>query len=154
MTRDKPALWTCPDCGERFTTRNQWHSCGTFDIDTLFERSQPHVRRLFDQLVEIIQACGPVTITPQKTRIVFQVRMRFAAVMPQRASLKGHLVLAERQDSACFERVDTYSPRNHVHVFRLESAEQLNAEFCRWVDEAYRVGQQKHLDRPAGRGGD
>lgn len=55
-------------------------------------------------------------------------------------------MLAERHDSKCFQRVASCSPRNHVHVFRLESAEEFTAEFRRWVRAAYRVGQQKHLE--------
>lgn len=72
--------------------------------------------------------------------------MRFTAVTPQRAALKGHLVRAERHDSARFERVDTHSPRNHVHVFRLASEAQLGPAFRCLVAEAYRVGRPRHLD--------
>lgn len=142
----RPALWRCPACGEQFTTRNQWHACGTFDLDTLFARSQPVVRRLFDRFVEIVQGFGPVRVIPQKTRIALQVRMRFAALMPQKAVLKGHLVLARRRPSARFEKIETYSPRNHVHVFRLGSEDELDARFRELIGEAYRVGQQAHLE--------
>jgi hypothetical protein len=116
-----------------------------FDIEHFFRHGEPHVRALYDQFVDIVRSCGSVRIIPQKTRIAFQVRMRFAALMPQRTCLKGHLVLSERRESKCFERVDSYSPRNHVHVFRLRSKKDLTAEFRRWVREAYRVGQQKQL---------
>jgi len=146
VTREKPALWQCSDCGERFTTRNQRHSRGRFSIDTLFKRSDPNRRRLFRRFVEQTRECGRRKIIPQKTRIAFQVRMRFAAVIPRRNCLKGHLVLAERQKSACFEGVQSYSSRNHVHVFRLVSEQQLDAEFCHFIAQAYRVGQQKHLN--------
>lgn len=43
-------------------------------------------------------------LVPQKSRIALQVRMRFAAVMPQKAALKGHLVLARRTPSRHFAR--------------------------------------------------
>ena len=115
----KPALWHCPICGERFTTRSQWHACGSFEIEALFARRLPVVRRLYDRFLEIVHESGPVTVIPQKTRIALQVRMRFAALMPQKDALKGHLVLARRCTSERFEKIETYSPRNHVHVFRL-----------------------------------
>ena len=82
------ALWRCPRCGERFTTRNQWHACGSFDIEALFVRSQPIVRRLYDRFLKLVRESGPVTVIPQKTRIALQVRMRFAALMPQKDVLK------------------------------------------------------------------
>jgi 16S rRNA G1207 methylase RsmC len=135
-------LWTCPQCGHRFTTRNTWHSCGTVPIEALFTRSAPHVRRLFERLVEIAESSGPVTVIAQKSRIVLQVRMRFAAAMPQKSALKGHLVLARRCDDPRFSKIETFSPRSHVHVFRLQSASELDAGFARFVGEAYQVGCQ------------
>jgi hypothetical protein len=71
--------------------------------------------------------------------------MRFAALMPRKASLRGHLVLAEGRESPRFEKIETYSPRNHVHVFVLESPEQLDTEFRVWIGEAYRAGCQDDL---------
>lgn len=143
----RPALWTCPVCGERFTTRNQWHSCGRFTLERLFAGKAPHVGALYERFVKTVERLGPVAVIPQKTRIAFQVRMRFAALMPQKDCLKGHLVLASRHESECFEKIESYSPRNHVHVFRLESEKDFTREFQKWVREAYRVGQQRHLDR-------
>lgn len=146
------ALWRCPVCGERFTTRNQWHACGTFDIEALFARSQPVVRQLYDRFLEIVRASGPVRVIPQRTRIALQVRMRFAALMPQKDALRGHLVLARRCPSDRFEKIETYSPRNHVHVFRLRSDADFDENFCALIAEAYKVGQQEHLGAgPEGR---
>jgi hypothetical protein len=45
--------------------------------------------------------------------------MSFAVLSPRKSHLIGHFVLARRIESARFSRVDTYSPRNHVHVFRI-----------------------------------
>jgi hypothetical protein len=138
-------LWTCPRCGASFTRANQWHSCGRFELDPLFAKSAPVVRRLYDRFAELATGLGPVTVLPQKSRVAFQARMRFAAVTPQRSCLKGHLVLSRPVESPCFERVDSLSPRNHVHVFRLDAEDQLSPEFAAWVGEAYEVGCQAHL---------
>jgi len=140
-------LWRCSRCGARFTTRNQQHSCGVFDIDALFAGRDPIVRRLFDRFVEVARASGPLTVVPQRSRIALQVRMRFAALMPQKSALRGHLVLARRCRSARFQRIDTYSPRNHVHVFRLTSDKDFDDDFCRLIAEACKVGRQEHLRR-------
>lgn len=140
-------LWRCPECGEEFTTRNQWHSCGTFELEPLFAKSEPHVFDLYNRFVEIVDACGTAKIIPQKSRVAFQVRMRFAALMPQRSALKGHLVLSERHEDPCFKRVDSLSAGNHVHVFRLQSPDDLTELLVRRIGEAYRVGLQEHLRR-------
>ncbi len=144
------ALWCCPVCGASFTTRNQRHSCGRFDLEVLFAGKPPQLRVLYERFVRLIEACGPVTVIPQRTRVAFQVRMRFAAVTPQKACLKGHLILAARHDAACFERVESFSPRSHLHAFRLDSERQLTKQFARWVREAYRVGGREHLKRTPG----
>jgi hypothetical protein len=132
-------------CGERFTTRNQWHACGSFDLEALFARSRPVVRRLYGRFLKVVEESGPVTVIPQKTRIALQARMRFAALMPQKTALKGHLVLARRCPSSRFEKIETYSPHNHVHVFRILSEDAFDAPFCALISEAYKVGRQEHL---------
>jgi Domain of unknown function (DUF5655) len=138
-------LWRCPKCDAAFTTRNQQHSCGKFGLADLFTNSSPQVRSLYAAFVRLVRSHGKVTVIPQRTRIAFQVRMRFAAVTPLRSCLRGHLVLGARHEGPCFVRVESLSPRNHVHHFRLESKEQLTPELVRWVGEAYKVGRQEHL---------
>ncbi|HEY1000630.1 MAG TPA: hypothetical protein VGD83_13395 [Streptosporangiaceae bacterium] len=63
--------------------------------------------------------------------------------------LNGHLVRARRIDSPRFLRVETFSPRNVLHAFRLSGRDEVDAEFAAWLAEAYRVGAQEHLRRPA-----
>jgi hypothetical protein len=107
------------------------------------------VRALFERFMAFARACGPVTVIAQKTRIALQARTRFAAVTPQKRSLRGHLVLPSRQESPCFKQVETLSPRKHLHRFRLDSEEQLGEEFSRWVTRAYRAGLRKQKRRAA-----
>jgi hypothetical protein len=61
-----PPLWQYPKCGERFVTRDMWHSCGTCTLEDLFACSEPHVFRLFNKFAEMVRACRRVTIIPQK----------------------------------------------------------------------------------------
>lgn len=83
---DQPVkpLWTCPRCGHHFVTANLWHSCGRYELGPHLAGRDPSVRRTSDRLVELAQACGPVTVYPQKTRIVFMVRVRFGGVTTAR----------------------------------------------------------------------
>lgn len=138
-------LWTCPACGRGFANRSQAHACGRHDLDAHFSGRPPEIRALFDALLARVRARGPVTVLPEKTRIAFQVRMSFAAAMPRRGWLDGHLVLARRVESPLFRRIDSPSPRNHVHFFRLRSTADLTDEFDALLREAYAVGEQKHL---------
>lgn len=145
MPRERP-LWQCGKCGRQFANRNQTHTCGLHSLDAHFENKPPNIRALFDELVRAIEACGPVTVLPEKTRIAFQVRMSFAQVTPKRGWIDGHLVLARRLDERRFRKIETFSPRNHVHHFRLSDPRDLDAQFRGWLKEAYAVGEQRHLD--------
>ncbi len=140
----RPPLWRCERCGREFANRNQSHACGRYDLDHHFANKPPSIRALFDAVVEAIHEIGPVEVLAEKTRIAFHVRMSFAQVTPRRAWLDGHVVLARRRESPRFRRIETFSPRNHLHAFRLTSVDDIDEEFRGWLREAYTVGEQKH----------
>jgi hypothetical protein len=140
-------LWTCPRCGRGFANRNQTHTCGLGSLDTHLAGRAPELVAIFWRLVELAERNGPVTVLPEKTRVAFQVRMSFAAVTPRRRWVDGHVVLARRLGHPRFRRIDSFSPRNHVHHFRLARLDEVDDEVAAWLAEAYRVGQQHHLGR-------
>jgi len=142
------AMWTCQKCGRTFANRNQVHTCGALgDLERHFARTVPGVRDTFERVLEAVRELGPFEVLPEKTRIALHARMSFAAFMPRRNWLNGHLVLARYVNSPRFLRVETISPRNVVHAFRLTSAAEIDDEFVAWLAEAYQVGTQQHLRR-------
>lgn len=148
-SKKRSPLWRCPECGRSFANRNQTHSCSNVSLDSHFTGKSEKVRELFDRLVGLIKKCGPVKVLPEKTRIAFQVRMSFIAVQVRRDFLIGHFVFSRRVENPRFLRVETFSPRNHLHAFRVNSLTDLDDEFAAWISEAYAVGQQKHLRKNA-----
>lgn len=143
-----PALWECPRCGRTFANVNQTHTCAALgDLDRHFAASDPAIRATFDRIRAIVEGLGLVSVLAEKSRIAFHVRMSFAAFMPRRTWLDGHLVLARRIDSPRFRRIEMYSPRNVLHAFRLSSPDEVDEEFGAWLAEAYEVGEQRHLGR-------
>ena len=66
------------------------------------------------------------------------------AIMIRKSGLRGHFVFASVHEHARFARVETISPRNHVHHFRLADPRDIDATFRSWVSEAYAVGMQRH----------
>jgi hypothetical protein len=141
------ALWRCKKCGRDFANRNQSHACGRHNLEDHFSGKPPEIRALFDKVVAVIRELGPVRILPEKTRIAFQVRMSFAQVTPKLRWLDGHVVLARRFEHPRFRQIQTISPRNHVHSFRITSPHDIDAEFTSWLTEAYSVGEQRHIER-------
>lgn len=149
--RSTSALWSCSKCGRQFANRNQSHACGRHDLDAHFRGKPAAIRELFDAVVGTVAACGPVTVLPETTRIAFQVRMSFAQVTPRARWIDGHVVLARRLEHPRFRRIETISPRNHVHHFRLTSVSDVDAELAAWLGEAYAVGEQRHLEQAPAR---
>jgi hypothetical protein len=146
MPAELGPLWICPSCGRSFANRNQSHACRSVgNLDRFFEGKQPSVRATFDRLLEEARKLGPLSVLPEQTRIALHVRMSFAAVVPRRRWLDGHVVLDHRLENPRFRRIEVYSPRNVLHAFRLESPEEVDAEVAAWLAAAYRVGEQRHL---------
>jgi Domain of unknown function (DUF5655) len=147
VTADDDKLWRCTKCGRRFANKNQTHFCSEVQLESHFEGKPPETRCLYDAFLAAVRSHGPVLVLPEKTRIAFQVRMSFAALMTRRCYLRGHLVLAERHENPCFYKIETISLRNHVHAFELRDAVQLEGELRTFIGEAYRFGCQAHLGR-------
>jgi len=139
-------MWRCPNCRRQFANRNQSHACGRFTLESHFAGKPAKVRGIFNQLLALAKKNGPVIVQPEKTRVAFQVRMSFAAFVIRRNWVDGHVVLARRLESPRFRRIETFSPRNHLHAFRFEDVNEIDAEVAAWFAEAYRVGGQRHLD--------
>ena len=142
--REQP-LWTCPRCQRQFANQRQSHACSHHALEEHLEGKSPEVVALYHRLEAMIQGLGPVIINPEKTRIAFQVRMSFAAVTLKQRWIDGHVVLARRVESPRFRRIETISPRNHVHSFRLTCPDDIDEEFVSFLTEAYLVGEQRHL---------
>ena len=137
-------LWRCPACGRAFANRNQSHACGRHELDSHFEGKSPKVRAICDAFLAMLESFGPLLVLPEKTRIAFQVRMSFAQLTIRRDWVLGHFVLARRAEDARFRKIETISPRNHVHHFRLDEPEEVEG-LSAYAQEAYAIGRQDHL---------
>jgi hypothetical protein len=139
-------MWRCLKCRRQFANRNQSHACGrAHTLASHFAGKPKSVRAIFNKLLSVAKRSGPVIVLPEKTRIAFQVRMSFAAFVIRQNWIDGHVVLARRVENPRFRRIETFSPRNHLHAFRFESVDDIDDEAGRWFAEAYRVGEQRHL---------
>ena len=144
-SRQERVLWKCPRCKRTFANRNQTHTCGLHDLESHFRDKPPEIRALYDAVLAAVQALGPVTVLPEKTRIAFHVRMSFAQVTPKMGWLDGHVVLARRLEHPRFRSIQTFSPINHLHTFRISALADVDDDFRAWLAEAYAVGEQRHL---------
>ena len=124
------------------------HSCGRYRLEDLFARSDPHVFPLFRTLARLVRRCGPVTMIPQKTRVVFTARMRFVNVTVRKSALRVGLILERRlEPDPRLEAIETYAPRCHGNYFRIARPDELDCTMQAWIREAYDSGTQKHFER-------
>jgi len=145
MTAAQRPLWRCGACGRAFANANQSHACGRHSLESHFAGKPPLVRSIYEAFLAMLEGFGPVTVLPEMTRIAFQTRMSFAQLTVRRHWVLGHFVLARRAEDALFAKVETISPRNHVHHFRLDGPEEV-AALKDYAREAYAVGRQEHLN--------
>jgi len=136
-------LWTCPNCGHRFVTRNMWHSCSQHSLDEHFKRKSAQIRKLFDAWLNFVKQFGEVTVIPQKTRISFQVRVRFAGAVIRKNWVECTFWLKRQVKDERFSRVEKITARDYIYSFRLIDEKQLDATLQKYLREAYQVGCQE-----------
>jgi hypothetical protein len=113
----------------------------------LFARSEPHVLPLFEKFAKMVRACGPVRMIPQKTRVVFQVRVRFAGAYPRKSYFLAGFALPYRAEDPRFIKIENYAPHFQGHFFRVASEADLDSKVQRWLKESYSVGAQDSLKK-------
>lgn len=133
-------LWECPKCDAKLVSPNMWHSCGQYSLGDLFSRSEPEVFYLFERLAEFISKFGSIIITPQKTRVTFQARVRFISVYPRKNYILVGIWLKRRIDSPRFSKVEDYGSVGFVHYCKLHRESEMDDELREWVKESYEVG--------------
>lgn len=136
MSKRAP-LWRCPKCGHRFASRNLWHSCGNYRLADHFKNRSLVVRQLFNQWRALARACGPVTVYAQKTRIVFQARVRFAGAVVHNDWLDAALWLRRPVEHRCLHRVESFGRLGYGIHFRLATSTDIDKDLELLMREAY-----------------
>ena len=145
----KDLLWRCPRCGHRFVTRNMWHSCGHYRLSDHFEDEASVLRETFDRYVEAARRYGPVTVYAQKTRIVFQGRVRFAGAVVRKDWLDASMWLKRLVTHPRLVRTESFGRLGYGHHFRLCHPNEIDAALVELLGEAYAIGQQETLKTTA-----
>ncbi|MBS1723042.1 MAG: hypothetical protein JSS66_08845 [Armatimonadetes bacterium] len=134
-------LWTCPRCGNRFVTANMAHSCGQFELAPLFSRSAPSVLETYVVFEELARSLAPVIVIPQKTRISFQTRTRFAGGIPKADHFDAGFIFFRRHPSPRFYKIEDYG-KWFGHRLKLFRTEDVDDEVREFLLEALRYGDQ------------
>ena len=138
-------MWTCPKCGARLVQKNMQHSCGDFTVDAFLSGKSQRGKELFWFLINEFSKIGPITLHPVKTRVALMVEVRFAAINKVgREHIDGHLWLKERIDHKNFFRIERLK-NDYIHHFRIRHKSDIDDEFRRCMDMAYKIGERQHI---------
>ena len=141
------ALWRCPKCRREFANENQSHACaGLHSLDITFaesSRDQAPVRsRARGGRGDRTGSCAS---GEDAYRIPGPHVVRANHAAPELARWARRP--GEAPGSPRFRTVQTFSPRNHLHTFRIASDADIDDELRAWLAEAYGVGSQEHLEK-------
>ncbi len=107
-------------------------------VERHLEAGSEQGRALYDRFVEIVEACGEYTTSVAKTTITFKGRRRgFAGARPSGDRLLGYFDVTYRVDDPRIRSVSPYQKDLFVHHYRVDSLEQMDVEFARWIADAY-----------------
>jgi hypothetical protein len=98
---------------------------------------------VFDAWATAAKEAGPVTIYAQKTRIVFQVRVRFGGAMVRSNWLDATLWLKRRVTHPRLERIEDFGKLGYGLHFRLTHPKDVDRRLRLLMREAYEIGEGK-----------
>jgi len=130
-------LWRCPKCGHRFVTRNLWHSCGRYRLADHFRGKPKALHATFRRCVAVARKLGPVTVYAQKTRIVLQARVRFAAAMVRAGWVDLGLWLRRRVRHPLLHHIEDYGRLGFGVHLHLAKPSDVDTALVALVREAY-----------------
>jgi hypothetical protein len=127
-------------------TRNLWHSCGEFSLESLFANADESTLDLARRYVEVLHSLGDVQVLPQKTRLVCVARVRFGGLEPRKLGFVANFALHRWLDSPRIMKTVDYGPRWRAHFVRIRSEADIDEELIGWLQESHDVvGVQSDL---------
>lgn len=137
-------MWTCGECQARFTQRNQSHSCVQTTLEAFLAARPPGGVALCRELIREVEAIGPVTLHPVKSRIALLVEVRFAAINRISVdSIRGHVWLREERKSERFLKIEKLGARDWLYHFEISAERPLDDELRAFLRLGYQNGQRE-----------
>ncbi|HEY3130717.1 MAG TPA: DUF5655 domain-containing protein [Acidobacteriota bacterium] len=132
-------VWQCPECARSFSRVGQTHTCEKFPLDSQFRNSQPHVRKLFKNLVTQVEKFGPVSVNSVKNSILLQHQTQFCSIHPRKRHLLVELLGDRNITDPTILKVNQPAPDRFVYTFHIAKPEDLNQKILSWLKRAYQL---------------
>ena len=112
-----------------------------YSVKDHFINKDPSVRALYDQLLSILQALGPVTEDPKKTSIHLNRKSALAGVETRKDGLLLNIKSDHPIQSPRIEKAEQISAKRFHHKVRISSPGDLDEELNSWLKEAYLLSE-------------
>ena len=113
----------------------------TYSVKDHFVNKDPSVRTLYDQLLSMLQALGPVTEDPKKTSIHLNRKSALAGVETRKDGLLLNIKSDHPIQSPRIEKAEQISAKRFHHKVRISSPGDLDEELNSWLKEAYLLSE-------------
>ena len=113
----------------------------TYSVKDHFVSKDPSVRALYDQLLSMLQALGPVTEDPKKTSIHLNRKSALAGVETRKDGLLLNIKSDHQIKSPRIEKAEQISAKRFHHKVRISSPKDLDEELKAWLKEAFLLSE-------------
>jgi hypothetical protein len=133
----KARLWSCPNCGRKFTKRNQAHSCQAFTVDDHFHGKNPQLRQIYNVLLTNLKKLGPLRVDAVKSSINLISKYHFGGVKVYNDHLQIGFLSNETIIDDRIQRVEKLGPRKAGYHVKLSSPREVDDQLMAWLEKAY-----------------
>jgi hypothetical protein len=112
-----------------------------FSVNDHFVNKEPAVRKLYDDLLKILNGFGPVTEAPNKTSIHIDRKTALIGVETRRDCLLLTIKADHKINSPRIEKQEQISSRRFYHKVRVKSSRDFDSELKSWLKDAYNLAE-------------
>jgi hypothetical protein len=134
--------WICPVCRKEFKNRNQAHSCARVDLEDHFKNKSPHVREIFERLIQELGKFGKITLNPVKTSIQVKALSTALAVKAKRESVEIEFQLDREDSSPPVYKTFRISKNRVLHFAVLRTPRDVNAKLVDRLRRSFELASQ------------
>lgn len=134
--------WSCPECGRRFTRKNQRHACGTGDTNDALRNRPENVVQLYASIESFVRSLGPVEFMTRKRYVLLRNIRIFADLVIMTDAVRVAVHLGRRVENPIFFKV-VAGNKTVSHVAKLRKEEDFSV-IRPYLKEAYEFSLNRY----------
>lgn len=142
------AMWTCPECNQKFVKKNNPHSCNERTVEDFLQGKSAHTKELFHFFIDEYLKLGEFVLHPARSRIAFAAKIRFGYIHRLGKDFLDVVLTFDKPhpENFCFYRIgEVPGGKYFQHYLRLFRKEDLNKEVIKFMKMALDSGNRKNI---------